>query len=459
MATLTYVLAKDGTPLMPTTNVKKVRKLLRSERAKKIGYLHGNIVIQLQYETTKNTQPIEYSCDTGYLHVGISIKSEKHEYVSGQFDMLPDETEKHNDRRKYRRTRRNRLRYRKPRFNNRTSSKSEGWLAPSIQNKADTQCRLFEEYKKYLPITTATFEMGQFDTQVLEAVEKGKPIPKGLDYQHGPTYSFDTLREAVFQRDNYTCIVCGRSAITDGITLCLHHLGFRIGDRSNRIANLGSTCKEYCHNHKNHKPGGALYDLKPELKSFKGAAFMNSVKWYMYDKLKTKFKDVEFHITYGAVTKRERLSRNLTKSHTNDAYCIGKFRPKHRTISHTYQKKRRNNRILEKFYDAVYYDIRDKKLKKGAQLSCGRTNRSIPRNNPNNERINRGHKIKKGRRVIRKEHYSLRPGDKVMYKNQWYTVKGIQNKGTYVKLKEIKKVPSVSNITKIIHTNAWEQIV
>lgn len=453
MATV-CVLACDGTPLMPTTNLKKVRKLLRSGKAIIAGH-KPVFTIKLTYETTKDTQPIEYACDTGYLHVGISIKSEKHEYISGQFDMLSDERERHNDCRKYRRTRRNRLRYRKPRFNNRAVKK--GWIAPSLQNKADVQYRLFKNFKKVMPITSATFEMGQFDTQVLTAVESGSPIPAGVDYQHGPTYGYDTLREAVFQRDNFTCKVCEKSAIKDGAILRIHHLGYRIGDRSNRMNNLLTVCTK-CHTAANHKPNGKLYDLKPKLPSFKSAAFMNTVKWYLYNKLKTTFDEVAFGITYGAITKRERLNRNLSKSHANDAYCIGYNHPKHRSETQIWQKKRRNNRILEKFYDAVYFDMVSKEYKKGAELSSDRTNRSEPRDGPKSKRFNRGHKKSKGRRVIRKQRYSIRPGDRVMYNNKWYTAKGVQNNGTYIALKETKKVPSIKNITKVVHIGGWEQI-
>ena len=71
-----------------------------------------------------NVQDVECCIDTGYGHIGISIKSLKHEYVHAQYDNLKDEVEKHNDQRKYRRTRRNHLRYRPARFNNRT--KKEG---------------------------------------------------------------------------------------------------------------------------------------------------------------------------------------------------------------------------------------------------------------------------------------------------------------------------------------------
>src|SRR5699024_7284671 len=69
-----------------------------------------------------------------------SVKSEKHEYLGLQADLLPDETERHNARRKYRRTRRNRKCYRKPRFNNRKREK--GWLAPSIRHKVEAQLLL-----------------------------------------------------------------------------------------------------------------------------------------------------------------------------------------------------------------------------------------------------------------------------------------------------------------------------
>ena len=64
-------------------------------------------------------QPVELCMDTGYLHIGVSVKSEKHEYLALQADTLPDEKHQHDARRMYRRNRRSRKRYRKPRFDNR----------------------------------------------------------------------------------------------------------------------------------------------------------------------------------------------------------------------------------------------------------------------------------------------------------------------------------------------------
>lgn len=322
------VISASGRKLMPT-NSYRARRLLRSKRA--VIYKYRPVfTIKLVDRTNGYTQPIEYKCDTGYQNIGISICSDTKEFVNEQRDLLKDEVKRHSDSRKYRRTRRNRLRYRKKRFDNRRGMISRDGFAPSIRNKRDVHVRLYEEYYKVFPITKAVFETGQFDTQVLKAVEAGLPVPAGTDYQRGEQYGYATLREAVFARDSYTCICCGKSAVRDGVKLRIHHIGYLSGDRSNRMANLGSVC-ENCHTSKNHKPGGKLYNLKPELKTFKGAAFMTTVRYSMVKQLKVATPDVDIRVTYGAATKLARRVLNVKKTHSNDAYCMGEFHPKHRS--------------------------------------------------------------------------------------------------------------------------------
>jgi hypothetical protein len=164
----------------------------------------------LLYDSKTNTQPIEICEDVGYNYIGISVKSESHEYVSAQYDTLRDEKEHHDDCRMHRRTRRNRLRYRKPRFDNR--KRGEGWLAPSLKHKKELNVNIVKMYCAVMPITHATVEVGSFDTMLVKAIQEGKAIPEGADYQKGPRYNLATLREAVFYRDNYACKVCGRKA-------------------------------------------------------------------------------------------------------------------------------------------------------------------------------------------------------------------------------------------------------
>ena len=111
-----FVIANDGTRLMPT-HVAKARRLLHMGKA--IIEKYEPFTIRLTYETSKNVQPIEITVDTGYLHVGLDVKSERHEFISDRYDLLPNEVEHHEDCYKYRHARRNRLRYREKRIDNR----------------------------------------------------------------------------------------------------------------------------------------------------------------------------------------------------------------------------------------------------------------------------------------------------------------------------------------------------
>ncbi len=450
------VLSSSGQKLMPTTE-RRARKLIKSGKAVKACY-RPMFTIRLIERKDGDTQSVEFKMDTGYQHVGVSICSQKHEYVNTQYDLLKDETEHHNDHRKYRSARRNRkTRYRKPRWNNRKSKIAEEGFAPSIRNKRDVQIRLFEQYNRILPLTTATFEVGQFDTQLLKAIEEGKPIPQSKDYQYGEKYGYATLREAVFSRDNYKCICCGKSAIKDGVISRMHHVGFWHGDRTNRMANLATVCLK-CHTSKNHQPDGKLWGLKPINKGFKGATFMTMVRWSIINKLKGLNTDVDIKFTYGAMTKLKRKDLGIKKTHTNDAYSMGELHPKHRADFTHYQKCRRNNRILSRFYDAKYMDVRDGEVKSGKDLSCGRTNRSESRHGDKNERIYRGHKVKKGYWSVRKRHYQYRPGDTVYADGTKYTVKGIISNGTRIALNERLPI-SVNKVSKTIHTGGWRLVV
>ena len=88
-------------------------------------------------------------------------------------------------------------------------------------------------------------------------------------------------------------------------------------------------------------------------------------------------------------------------------------------------------------------------------LSSGRTSRSkeLPYNN---QRTYRANKIKKGRRTIRKQHYRLRPHDLIKCQNQIWQVKGVQNKGKYIKLtKKLAKdvVTNIKNVAILLHVN------
>ena len=137
---------------------------------------------------------------------------------------------------------------------------------------------------------------------------------------------------------------------------------------------------------------------------------------------------------------------------------MGEYQPKHRGKTQCYQKRRRNNRVLEKFYDAKFIDIRDGEIKSGAQLSCGRTNRKEPRNGPKNERIYRGKKKTKGRRSIRTQRYPIRPGTVFIHNGKKYISKGVQHYGEYVTAHGLEKAVKVADITVLKHPNGWLKV-
>ena len=449
------VLSSTKQKLMPTTSY-RARHLLKQGKA--TIYKYRPFTIMLTKRNKGDVQKIEYKCDTGYKYIGVSICSQKQEFVSNEFELLSDEPERHRDQKVYRRKRRNRLRYRKPRFDNRIKKYKKNlidgkYLAPSIRNKLEQHIKIFNMYYKVIPITNAVFEMGQFDIQLLEAFESGSKLPEGADYQHGERYQISTLREAVFQRDNYTCKICGKS-IKDDAILKIHHIGYYKNDHSNKVKNLLTICAK-CHTPSNHKEGGKLWGL-PYAKNYKNATFMNIVKWSLYNTLKEKY-DIDFNITYGALTKVKRHNLGLSKSHANDAFAMGKFNPKKHCKTKYFKKCRRNNRILSKFYDAKYIDVRDNSTKSGKELSCNRTDRSVPRNNINNLRIYRSRKISKGKFVIRKQHYQIRPGDIVVIDNKKYKVKGINNKGAGLII-ENNIYKNTKFIERAIHCGGWRKI-
>ena len=109
----------------------------------------------------------------------------------------------------YRRSRRNRkTRYRKARFLNRTSSKKEEWLPPSIQSRIDHSFRWIDKFLSVLPHPKLMMEVGKFDVQKMMNNLK-KEIDK-MDKQK------EALEEEIkaFMENNETLSYNGESIAT-----------------------------------------------------------------------------------------------------------------------------------------------------------------------------------------------------------------------------------------------------
>lgn len=326
-----YVLNKDGLPLMPTHKLGKVRHLLKDGKAKVVK--RSPFTIQLNYDCGNHTQSITLGVDAGSKHIGLSASTKKQELYCSDVELRDDVVELLSTRRQNRRTRRNHLRYRQPRFDNR--KRSDDWLAPSIRQKIDSHLKAIEEVHKILPISNIIVEVASFDVQKIK-----NPDIEGIEYQNGEQLNSYNIREYVLFRDNHTCQCCkGKSK--DRV-LEVHHIESR-KTGGNAPSNLITLCKT-CH--KKYHKGEIILKQKRGAK-YDDASFMGIMRWDLYNKLKETYPNVS--ITYGYITKSNRIKHGLAKEHYNDAYCISqnfKANPLDTTI---YQKKVRcHNRQIHK---------------------------------------------------------------------------------------------------------------
>ncbi|WP_127085853.1 RNA-guided endonuclease IscB [Dulcicalothrix desertica] len=428
------VINKHGQPLMPTSP-RKARLLLSSGKAKIVG--RDPFTIQLIYGSSGYKQEVTLGIDAGYQHIGFSAITEKEELIGGELELLDGVSERITERFKYRRQRRNRLRHRAPRFDNRT--REEGWLTPSVQHKLDTHIKIVERIKSILPVTKIIIETANFDIQKIK-----NPKIEGKQYQEGEQLGYYNLTCYIRHRDGYKCQnpnCKGKSEV-----LQIHHIGYwKIPpDRSDRPGNLITLC-EKCHTPANHEKGKLLFGWEPKVKSFKPETFMSTI----YGKL---LNILNAEQAYGYETKFNREQLQLPKTHHNDAFVIAGGSTQIRSTPLILEQIRRNKRSMEQFYDAKYIDTKTKEKTSGSILSSGRRTRNKNLNSEN-LRVYRGHKVSKGQRRIKKQRYPYNPNDYIEFENNKYRVIGMQNLGTGVKIANYpgvnNKVVSVSKVKPI----------
>jgi len=330
---MVYILNIEGKPLMPTDRHGKVKHLIKEGKA--IVVKRTPFTIQLRYNTPEYRQPITLGVDSGSKTIGLSATTSKRELFVSEVTLRNDIVKLLSTRRENRRTRRNKLRYRQPRFNNRVKSKNKGWLAPSIEHKINSHLKAVQAVYKILPITKTIIEVASFDIQQIK-----NPLINNLEYQKGPQFNFWNVREYVLFRDGHSCQHCkGKSK--DKI-LNVHHIESRKtgGNGPNNLITLCETC------HKAYHKGKIKLTIKRGL-SYRDAAFMGIMRWKVYNSLKLIYSNVE--LTYGYITKDKRIINKIEKTHYNDAYCIANNLSSSRNNEIYYQTfKRKHNRQIHK---------------------------------------------------------------------------------------------------------------
>ncbi len=318
-----FVLDKKKKPLMPC-HPARARELLREGRA--VVHKIAPFTIRLKDRIGGETQPVRIKIDPGSKTTGIAVVREE-ETAGEQTAHVLFQAEIHHRggrirdrlmaRRAFRRRRRSNLRYRKPRFDNR--SRPEGWLPPSLQHRVDTTISWVDRIRRLVSVIGISQELVRFDMQQIE-----NPEIAGTEYQQGTLAGYEA-REYLLEKWGRKCAYCG----VKNVPLEIDHISPRYKGGSDRISNLTLSCRP-CNERKGSRPVGKFLAEKPDLLSkilsrakspLRDAAAVNSTRWALYQALKRTGLPVE--VASGGRTKYNRTRLGIPKGHSKDAACIG----------------------------------------------------------------------------------------------------------------------------------------
>ncbi|MBC8229942.1 HNH endonuclease [bacterium] len=325
-----YVINKNGNPLMPCKPA-KARHLLRNGKAKVIK--RKPFAIQLLWDCEENIQEVRCGIDKGCKVTGIACAKSngRLRLTVGNGRILFSANIKHrnpvalqqkdgstktfmNVRAERRKGRRNRhCWHRKPRFNNRASSKRSGKLPPTIKMNVMEVVRVVRKID--LLISHIIVEDVQIDVRRLS-----DPDVKGSEYQQSNRLD-ENLRIACLIRDNFTCQKCSKK----NTQLEAHHIVWVSKSGKDSIYNLITLC-ESCHD-KVHKTGESGKVKKKGGEVFTGMdGFSDQTaqrtmqgKNLMYQELE---KIALLSTVYGYQTASFRKACSYEKEHWIDAVCI-----------------------------------------------------------------------------------------------------------------------------------------
>jgi 5-methylcytosine-specific restriction endonuclease McrA len=231
-------------------------------------------------------------------------------------------------RRSVRRSRRARhTRYRKSRFSNRRRKK--GWLPPSLMSRIANILTWVPRLVKWCPIGAISMELVRFDMQAIE-----NPEISGTEYQQGTLFGYE-VREYLLLKWGHACAYCRKQ----DVPLQVEHIVPKAKGGTNRVSNLCIACQP-CNDKKGtqdlaqflKKKSDLLKKIQAQAKTpLKDATAVNATRWALYERFQAFGLPLE--CGSGGLTKFNRTSRGLPKTHWCDAACVGKSTPETLTTS------------------------------------------------------------------------------------------------------------------------------
>lgn len=281
--------------------------------------------IILKEESKSEAKPLRIKIDPGSRTTGLAIVDD----FSGEVvwaaelqhrgHLIKTRLDKRREARHKRRSRK--TRYRQPRFLNRTRPK--GWLPPSLMSRVANIVTWIERLSRFCCVTNISMELVKFDTQKMQ-----NPEISGIEYQQGTLAGYE-IREYLLEKWNRKCSYCG---ITN-VQLQIEHIVSKKRMGSSRISNLCLACQP-CNQEKGTQNIQEFLKTKPELLKkilsqakapLRDTAAVNNSRWKLWKQIQTF--DVPVECGSGGLTKYNRTTRNLPKTHWIDAACVGASTP------------------------------------------------------------------------------------------------------------------------------------
>ena len=319
--TSVFVVDKNNVALMPC-KPGRARVLLEKKRADV--YKMHPFTIRILDREEGVLQEIELKVDPGSKTTGFALMVKG--VVRGWFCIEASEMSHRGQqirksllsRSQLRRGRRSRkIRYRQPRFSNRT--KPKGWLPPSLQSRVDNVVAFCRKIAQVCPLTVIPVEQVRFDMQLME-----NPEISGVQYQQGALLGYE-VREYLLLKWKHQCTYC---QVKD-VPLQVEHIVPRSKGGTDRISNLCIAC-ERCNQKKGNLPLAEFLTGNPELLDkilqqakapLKDAAAVNSTRKNLVSTLRALGLPVS--TGSGGLTKFNRTRQHLAKAHWIDAACVG----------------------------------------------------------------------------------------------------------------------------------------
>jgi len=317
-----FVVDANRKPLNPI-HPGYARLLLTQKKAAVLRRFPFTVILRMGVEEPQ--QPLRVKLDPGSQTTGLAIVND----TTGQVVFAAEighrgSAIKHllDQRRAVRRGRRQRkTRYRKPRFANR--KRRVGWIAPSLESRIANVLTWVKRLRRVCPIEAISLELVTFDLQ-----QMANPEISGVEYQQGTLAGYE-VREYLLEKWKRACTYCG----VQHVPLQVEHIQAKANGGTDRISNLCLAC-EACNKAKGtqhirvflgEQPDRLACVLAQAKTSLKDAAAVNTIRWALYERLKTLGMPIE--CGSGGLTKFNRTVRGVLKAHWLDAACVGQSTP------------------------------------------------------------------------------------------------------------------------------------